>query len=179
MNCTICGNAMDERAAQEFAGQFICLNCEHGNSDIDLLEALDLQTLPFDMFKDSFVMHVPQAGEDYGGFAGEDLANHIFWSEDTQCVMDMDETGQYCATVGNTGTTGLFDHCAAFIYIHHYLAEQAANAEPDSDELHHIARCFMSVWPWPQMSFDEWLHEHIQHLNSDATNAARTLLERF
>jgi len=180
MICEICENPMDDRAAQTACGQFVCIDCVHGNSDVELLEKLGLETLDFDMFRDSFETIEPVPHKSYAGFQGSDLgAGPIHWSEVTQCLIGGTLGGECCATVGNDGITGLFDHCAAFIYVNHYLIEQTANATPDSEELHHIARCFMGVYPWGQMSLDEWLHEHHADINENARATAQTIIERF
>lgn len=179
MNCAICEKLCDERSTVDVAHVSVCQTCRASFDDVELLEKLGYQTLPFEMFKDSFVQVCPQAGEEYAGFQGEDLGAAIWWSDDTQCMVQAGPDHQCVATVGNMGCAGLFDHCAAFIYVQHYLPERAAGLSGDDDELHHIARCFMGVWAWPQISFDEWYCEHMHDLNHDASVAASNLLEMF
>ena len=179
MICEICESPMDDRAAQTACGQFVCIDCVHGNSDVELLEKLGLETLDFDMFKDSFELVKPVAGKSYAGFEHEDLPESVWWSDAAQCLIDRGDGDECSATVSNLGTVGLFDHCAAFVYINHYLLEQTANATPDSEELHHIARCFMGVYPWPETDLEEWFYDHHADINENARATAQTIIERF
>jgi hypothetical protein len=177
--CEVCKNTMDERAAQTTCGQFVCLDCVHGNSDAELLEKLGFEALTFDMFRDSFERITAQADKDYGGFQGRDLSDPFYWSAATSCLMETMRDGSLFANVGNLQCDGLFDHVATFVYINHYLMEAKATADPASDELHHIARCLMGVYPWPQVSLDEWLHDHHADISRAAYAAASSILERF
>lgn len=138
-----------------------------------------METLNFDQFRDSFELITPDPSANYAGFEGLDPSDKVWWSDATQCLIERGDGGACCATVSDSGTVGLFDHCAAFIYVNHYLLERTADADPMGEELHHIARCFMGVYPWPQTDLSEWIAEHGQDINQSAHHAAQTIIERF
>ena len=151
-----------------------------------------MHTLDFNDFRDSFELITPAPSKSYAGFEAADIPASVWWSEATQCLIMRDQPSDACyAQVSNEGVTGLFDQCAAFVYINHYLIEQTANADPMGEELHRIARCFMGVYPFGQLSLDEWfaeqgqlsldewLAEHGQDISAKAHQTAQTIIERF
>ena len=141
-----------------------------------------MHTLDFNDFRDSFELITPAPSKSYAGFEAADIPASVWWSEATQCLIMRDhiQPSNTCyAQVNNEGVTGLFDQCAAFVYINHYLIEQTANADPMGEELHRIARCFMGVYPFGQLALDEWLAEHGQDISAKAHQTAQTIIERF